>query len=289
MVRFTLALSLLFFTTGTYSQTNDWAPVGATWWYDQIEYSGPETTYLRVTSVMDTVILGKNCRKLRVENVGLTDTVLRNLIYTYEESGKVYHINNQGSQFRLWFDFSASLGDTITIYPEAPAEDSIVLRIDSIKPITIGGTIRNRYFHHTVNVASHLFGSPWIDGIGSEYLFTPQFATQDPPLGGPIRCYQDTALGLVQIGSNACDYIYTSIREKGTPESFPVHILNHQIHYNFSSPTDLQVYDVLGRMVLEKTGLLGRNNLSLPDHISGYVVVRCDDGEEARSTAFVIR
>lgn len=63
-IQFHLIVLFLVFSVfvQSYSQTNEFAPIGATWWYNYEYFSG--SGYLQLQSVSDTVISGVNCRKI---------------------------------------------------------------------------------------------------------------------------------------------------------------------------------------------------------------------------------
>ena len=222
-----------------YGQTNNWAPVGATWWYDQDQAIWPSNvTYIKVSSVKDTMVLGQQCRKLIKKEIGPNRHLHLGVLFTFEDSGKVYYLTPTTSKFSLWMDFSADVGDTVTVFPEfVDHQDSLILRIDSIKPISVGGQVRKRFYHYPVGSLSLTFGFSWIEGIGSDEYFTPQLSYADPPEGGAIRCYEDTSVGLVHVGVNDCDYIYTSVEKIDQTQTFPVTLANSELFYDFRKPT----------------------------------------------------
>lgn len=285
-----LLFSLFLLGLTAFAQTNDWAPVGATWWYDQEQVSGPEDTYLRISSVKDTLVMGHPCRKLIKKSAWQNGASKLGVLFTYEDSGKVYQLNPKGTQFQLWFDFSVNVGDTVTVFPEAgDVEDSLALRIDSVKNVMLNSTSRKKIFYHPVDQSFYLFGWFWIENIGSNYFFTPQPAVQDPPQGGPFRCYEDTSIGLVHLVSYACDSVYTSVEQIDGQEAFPVLLVHQQLYYNFREPTHLRLFDALGRLVLDQSGLSGQNVIPIPEYLSGCVIVQVQIGDKVRSQPFIIR
>lgn len=58
---FTLALLL---SAGALAAQPEFAPIGAVWYYTGREIFSPNTTFLRLESVGDTVVMNRSCRKL---------------------------------------------------------------------------------------------------------------------------------------------------------------------------------------------------------------------------------
>lgn len=123
-----LILTLLIGCTGllTFSQTNDWAPVGAKWVYNYIYCNtDPYCGYAIFESIGDTTILGKTCRKVRREEVLLdsNDTFWAtgssfysdSILFIYEDSGQVNVYDKVNSEFFTLYDFSLGAGDSLII------------------------------------------------------------------------------------------------------------------------------------------------------------------------------
>ncbi len=93
-----------------FSQTNNFAPIGATWWYSDIygiDYDDTLyiTGYNKVESMSDATIDGIQCRELEFSfydaSGNLDGEILR---YVYENNEKVYFYDED--TFLLVYDFT---------------------------------------------------------------------------------------------------------------------------------------------------------------------------------------
>lgn len=50
-----------------------------------------------------------------------------------------------------------------------------------------------------------------IENIGWDGCMFPKNSMADPPVGGPLRCYEDSIVGLFKLYAYDCDYIETEI------------------------------------------------------------------------------
>ena len=94
-------ISSLFVSAQETESKNDWAPLGAEWFY-----SSTMTIYdfSKYTSERDTIIEEKQCTV--ITNEGEITEIM------YQENGKVYYRFNE--KFNLIYDFSADIGDKIS-------------------------------------------------------------------------------------------------------------------------------------------------------------------------------
>ncbi len=135
----------------------DFAPIGAEWWYaNNYQWPFPNDIY-SLNSVGDTTIQGKDCRIIEYtfhDHDGSKKIPEANLIVS-SDADKVYYLLRD--TFRVLFDFSAQVGDTLTIVrgPEAgfygrsqEREDfakGFAVEIDSTFLMDIGGVLLRAY------------------------------------------------------------------------------------------------------------------------------------------------
>lgn len=183
------------------------APVGAKWYLSQVNWFGPppivDTAYVS-ESIADTVIDGINCRKVNIICLCCDASD----IYVYDSNDTVYRYNFYLNQFKVLFNFNLNGGDSMYVVTNGfPNPDSVVVHIDSTNLITINSQVRKIQYGNGQSQL-FLFGGPFVQGVGSLQSIIPQYAACDP-LAGPLRCYEDSVLGLYNTGHRAsCDSLY---------------------------------------------------------------------------------
>jgi hypothetical protein len=211
----------------------EFAPIGAEWYYtnpgESEELLG---RYLHYTSTRDTLVNGKQARVIESECAPF--------LVVHEDNGRVYYLFND--KFRLIYDFSAAVGDTVVFEFMAPKPDSyiydttyhVAYRVDSITSIDAeGGSIR-KFAAVAVEVDSldynQLSGFLWntnyhyLERVGYSNGFIVRLELPGPAIGLPdyLRCYNDSDLAYQTdwwaMQSKPCDYnLQTSIMEVRTP------------------------------------------------------------------------
>lgn len=222
-IQFHLIVLFLVFSVfvQSYSQTNEFAPIGATWWYNYEYFSG--SGYLQLQSVSDTVISGVNCRKITKTLVqkdvsnpdAVVDTFYLDNEYVYSDLGVVY--NYRLGAFYTLYDFNAVVGDTWAVGGVSnfgDCDSTGFILVDNVNTVLIGGIELTQLFTGSVDDDYWNFGTlPIIERIGSlSYLFAhPNSCLLDFYEGGNLRCYYDNEIGYVQIDSTTtCDFVLSS-------------------------------------------------------------------------------
>jgi len=97
------------------AQSQNWFPIGATWYYNYREQQiFPAIGYTKYTVIKDTVVDSKPSKLIIQETVRYNgDTLPTNFIIVREENSKVYYYYN--NTFRLMYDFTLNVGDTLAI------------------------------------------------------------------------------------------------------------------------------------------------------------------------------
>jgi len=198
-----------------HAQVPVFAPLGARWWYSQDEKWPPyDQSYWRFEVEKDTVIEGYNLRKVNQSHIweegGFTGQ-----FYIYNDSGHIY-IYNEGTHTLLdYFNLLAEQGDTIKTTEGFDGYGYSL--VDSIGYVDIAGESLKRFYLTAVGDFDYYFGSStFTERIGGNGYFFATYGAVDPPPGGPLRCYEDSIIGLY--GSDLvadCEYIQTGIQELG--------------------------------------------------------------------------
>lgn len=259
---FVLLVVLLSLNTKSKAQNYEWAPVGATWYYTQLSWG--EIIYEKIKCIEKVTIGGKICKKLHREVIydkkKLWCDFLDWDIITYSDSGKIYYYDDKTQEFRLLYNFKAKPGEKWTIkYNRYDlALDSLAIKVDSINYTIINGNKLKIFY-----IQQYTYGGMYsfslyrtiIENIGHVLYLLPQNATCDP-FTGPLRCYEDSIIGLYETGKAPyCDYIFTDIKKHNKTEDILVFKnFNHidiEILESGKYIKQIQLFDILGKLIFE--------------------------------------
>lgn len=211
-----LTIVFLIFTSSAFGQ--NFGLVGTEWYYSEhaAGTSPPNSEYLHLESVSDTVIEGKTTHKIVQTYYKYTgDTVSFEPIYVFEQSDTVFMYNFQKSKFLTLYIFNGNQGDTLTLdAPDTFSTSNTTYRlvIDTVINTIIDGVPLRKYQTIALDDYQYYSEGYFMDRIGGLDWFFPRLITI-PEMGGPIRCYSD-----LQIDTNfqtvACDHrLLISIQE----------------------------------------------------------------------------
>lgn len=187
-------------------------PKGATWTYHLPSFSSASFSYTTIESKGDSIFNGDTLTYLE----GYVNCSVGTNEFVKQIGNKIYKLNKCDSTFSLLYDFGASVGDTIKIDADVcQFNDTLELRVDSIIPLNVNGNILKHFYVTQLIWTSGLqFDGSFIEGIGNTVSFFPLIGFCDP-VGGPLRCYNDTVIGEYNAGlyGGVCDTIYEGINE----------------------------------------------------------------------------
>ncbi len=216
----TTLLPVILISCASFAQ--NWAPVGAEWYYEMSWAWGNDIGYriLYCDSVVN--IKGKNCQKI---NIGYCtcNTHFCPVLYSYESNDTVYFYNPDFDTFEVLYNFNAQAGDQWLIRTKdwEGIIDTVTIRVDSVGSIQINGTLLKKLFvtyyyrykwpdQNWIN--SYSKSSKIIEQIGD--LFYPinidekVLAICDLDFLYSLRCYEDSVLGLYSTGfRDSCTYV----------------------------------------------------------------------------------
>ncbi|MFN0276166.1 MAG: T9SS type A sorting domain-containing protein [Chitinophagales bacterium] len=221
-----LSSSLVFIGQDVCGQTNEFAPVGAKWWYSYYDLD----SYYYIESIKDTVYMGKNCREIISKIVYNTyeDSIARTFIYINGDT-VFYAVDTfygwpelppADTNFHILYNFGASVDDTWDIYPGDYIQYPFVceddsgdyVQVDSVYIENIAGFDLKKIVFHEVNSFQAdiwtFHGSVYeIFGKLNGYMFplSSGCATELKFPSG-LRCYEDDSIGLISFVSYDCDY-----------------------------------------------------------------------------------
>lgn len=245
----------------------DFAPIGTEWYYTERTAFDPFISYLKISSVGDTILSGKHCRIIQKEKSpgcnGRPDTE-----YLYEENSILYFWEEAFNRFQVLYDFNKKVNEfwTIEVNNNRPDKrlDTTKVVVDSISSITINNkSFRVMYVTYKMLSEEHPFSytSKIIENIGdTQYLFNffPEFAITvcDGNYAAGLRCYNDPILGNYSTGiAESCTYSGVDGLNELTSANFSI----------FPNPTDgpFEVYSSTGEtLTAELNDIRGRLVLS---------------------------
>jgi hypothetical protein len=257
-----------------------WAPKGATWYYEQDDFVEPIYSFIRFRSIGDTIIKGDTAIILEESSVYI-DT-FTNHIYMKYDSNRVFYYHSPDDEFKLVYDFNAIQGDTVKAFcresefwieSTESTESSVIIKIDSISTMIIGGdTLKVQHFTDLglCCCCSMLPQRKIIERIGHVRFMFPQHSWADPPYGGPLRCYEDSIIGLYKISNIDCDYISTKVDNQKIDNNIfiipnPVKdkiFISTIVNYEL-----IQMFNIQGLLVLEQNNKAEINISGLPNGI----------------------
>ena len=223
-----LLLGVAIFSTGLLRAQTEFAPLGATWYYGNMESMFGDTGFTKTTVTDSAVIDGKKVKVLISEYHASSGGVFpRDTIYAYQTGDSVLFYRD--GDFHLVYNFGLNVGDTMELYnPDnktCPIYDWMDVReedlmyghvvVESIKTLDINGTqlkefnfvsadpdsyysrFSDRYHYiEKIGTTTNLFGEDCIaDNFGGGIF-------------GDLRCYEDEEIGHYQYSRAACDSIF---------------------------------------------------------------------------------
>lgn len=298
-----LFLFLMF--TASLVNAQNFAPLGAQWYYDS---SGGGTTprfgaYVLYEVDKDTVLAGTACRKVDVSFVSIrgNTSTQRAPLYVYESGDTVFYYHNQLQRFAALYIFNAQQGDTLTFdtpadFPPADtAQKTWRVVVDSVTSVVLGGDTLKKFWTSPIfnmNETNYAFHDPYLEKIGGTFLFTHQPLTVFPEWDGGIRCYNEGSNSL-NFMSVACDSltlissVTTNALEK--LRFFPNPAADYlQFEHAEQEPVHYQLSDLHGRLHLLGSAETGRHLIGLQDLSNGMYVLRLSQGTAFRYERLVV-
>lgn len=306
-----LSLAIFFFSlTPCFGQFDEWAPVGAEWYFRHTFFSFPEVTYNRLWVDEEVLFEGKLCRVIRKERFSCNFLEANTPLYTYEEDGKVWLYNEYKQRFTMMYDFQAAEGDEYYLVPwsilheteiENFAEDTVFrLRVDSVRTIPVQGQdIRVQYISSSANGEPGQYYSEYTDvvaeNIGSFIqLFNWDVQICDAEYDQTLRCFGTPATGLFQFGNEACFLVSAkeimpdrfSIQVSPNPSSGSV---NLTIDAQASQLLQIRIHDASGQWLSDVVPTSDNSNIQLPNSGLFLLEFRFENGSKEVQRVIVTR
>lgn len=281
----------------------DFAPIGAEWYYnEQFAFSG-DVDYIKFNSEKDTLVNGQTCKKItKRHKLGCNDRPDTEYLYTKNDT--VFFLDTIFNEFQILYVFNANPLDSwiIKIKDEEQDLDTILISVDSITTKQING-VDLKAIHVTYNKFDEnmpeTYSSTIIEKIGDvKYMFNwyPwSNVACDVNYTSGLRCYQDSQLGLYSTGiADSCDYTYkwTGIDKNelnSRIQIFPNPANDYiEIILDINSDYKAELYDLNGRLLLTKIFNLNIE-LDLVGIKSGYYLLMIKEKTEILGSRRLIK
>jgi hypothetical protein len=284
-------LYLLFFITLIKTNAQDFAPIGAEWYYSEgFAFTGDQN-YLYIVSEKDTTFQGKNCRKL-VKEGNLSCSGRPQTEYIYFENNEVYFWTYGIDEFQKLYDFNASKDTSwkVRINDFEGSYDTININIDSITLDVINGKeLKVQYVTYTVSDYkwdfNYSYQSKIIETIGDmTYLFNLYpLIVCDVNYSAGLRCYQDSELGFYTTGiADSCDYVYDWTSIESAKSDFEINVMpnptNGIINIEIANKDflDIELRDLSGRLFYQGN-IKSKTSIDLSDFQNGLYILLIRD------------
>lgn len=244
-----------------HSQTIDWAPVGAKWYYQETYFMSDKINYVMIESVKDTVVNNHLCKKLVLSKSTyqlVAPLNLDTIFYTYKENDTIFLYDNASNVFRPIFVNNLQVGDSLKISWNIQNYGicNYAYKVDSINYININSMSIKKIVlkDETGNRFQFLEN---IGGIGYN-IFTPlilKYNCIQMVIDGTFykfRCYYHPQYGLFKLSNEACDYVYTGIEEYNPKDEF-IYSFNKTLYFKETNRFlfDLKIISIDGRILYE--------------------------------------
>lgn len=229
--RILLLIFNMILINSVYAQ--DFAPIGAEWHYTERHAFSGDETFLKISSIKDTVVNGKECRLIQKQGNPMCSG-RPDIEFMYQEDSKVFFWDNTFNKFQILYDLTKAVNEfwIIEVFDERCTNnwdsiihdlDTIKIIVNSISTIEINGKLLKQLsvtYDVITEVNPYSYDSKIIEKIGDiKYLFNyyPYSSWAcDGNYAAGLRCYEDSELGFYSTGiADSCDYIFrwTSIQE----------------------------------------------------------------------------
>lgn len=257
----------------------EWAPLGATWYYDQIEFSGDsDRSFIKYSVIGDTIIEGNSVKVFEqafTTYLSYYDSILitKDTCYFSRIGDIVYFYDKNYGTFELTYDYSAQSGDTLIVWCNQGEVDIEVL-VDSVSSININGFALRKFYVTSSFPQDCYMSGEIIENIGWTGFMFPQHSIADPPVGGPLRCYSDAIIGEFKISDKDCDFIVPSVESALLGINIYPNPFNRIIWFEDKNDRieRISIIDINGRIVSERT--LVSQRIDLGDLSEGVYAIR---------------
>jgi hypothetical protein len=206
----------------------EWFPIGAEWYYSNPNnIIGIRQQCIKYLVTKDTTWEGVNCKQIKISSC-IGDTVVE-IEYFKQDGLQIKYLNFASNQFYVLYDFSKSVGDTITVHDGkfvpnksffSPFDTLFNFKytIKKIENTNINGFDLKKQNIETIEQSAFNFMNYWSDStynnsiierIGAMTNFTGNFRGVIPESYFPfLRCYNDLEVNFkLPYWTNNCNFV----------------------------------------------------------------------------------
>ena len=170
------------------------APIGAKWSYKQAHWGGPDTALMVIEVTGDTLIDGRTCRKLQI-NEGMHLGCHQLAQFLSESQDSLFYFASTTGQHHLVFRWNAVIGDSwSTPVHQFGQHDTLDWTVLDTSLVLVDGLLLRSL---EVNVGSRQWSSFGFGGTVTERLgnliapFAWLYGVCDGEIFAGLRCYED--------------------------------------------------------------------------------------------------
>jgi len=250
---------------------NDFAPIGAKWYYDELAgmgWSPYVVDYILYTSEKDTIINGQECRKIiKRHDIDCFFRPKNEFVYSRHDS--VFFYDEKIDTFQLLYNFNAEAGDNWSfLYSDIgePGIDTLNVHVDSIGSLNANNQIlRLLYVTNTAHLSAgykRQYQARIAEKTGDLFFMFnfDHFSNLvcDGNLSRGLRCYEDSDIGSYHIpGMEACDYtlLWTDIESDRVTDItiYPNPVGESICISGINEIAGFKIYNISGKLILSGT------------------------------------
>lgn len=274
-------------------EQNEFAPIGAEWFYDeQFTFSG-DVDYIKFTSEKDTLVNGKMCRKITKRHKLICND-RPETEFLYPSNDTVYFFDTIFNEFQILYVFDANAGDSwfIKVKDEILGLDSFEIYVDSVSSLQVNEkklkVLYVTYYGNDVDLPEG-FSSTIIEKIGDvQYMFNwyPRSYVCDANYTRGLRCYKDIDIGQYSTGiRGSCDYthVWTDIGKRNFNDKIKIYPNPTKKYLEINCETvseyKVEIYDIKGKFLLSTKFFNSIEILDVSNLEAGYYVVVIRDAQ----------
>lgn len=264
------------------AQTKEWAPIGAKWYYNQIEWSEDGNRFIKNAKLVifhctkDSTIGNYPVKIIEVfeRTIGNNLPILISRDFIYQHDDTIFYYNPYHDKFFVLYNFAAKPGDTIHVHNQPftpiPSFNAWTAPIPSFSYVVEGYDsieIDGIYYRKQV-VTNDFDNSSWavtytgsvniIEKIGNlQYFYGPPFVSPLLPVETlPIlRCYDDSMLHYKNsLWEYTCDMLKINFITKDKIKIFPNPFVNYVSIKSIQPIAWVELYSISGQRVLHTKG-----------------------------------
>ena len=282
-----------------------WFPAGAKWYFDYTSEEGYKE-YFTYEVEKDTVISGKDCKKLIIQHFSSDKSVYDwGHEYVYQSNNKIYHYHSD--TFNLMYNFGLEAGDTLklnlksTLFPQFTDTTRYNYVIDSLGDTIIDEVKLKTQYIRLVDQAMSSENLLMFEGIITEKmgnhlsLFgSPLNIVEIPPWYGALRCYVDSEIEYHTETEMPCDTIIVStVRHELTNSQIKIYPnpFTSNVWVSYSTPTsfNIRLYSLTGELIFSESVFNEEKHLISLDAINEGLYLLFIQNNNQRSVNKIIK